>query len=110
MLPSPLAHSRSRRRTRRSLATTELRAPSVVIGVPVGPYFYVPRTFSSAVPVFAPITRVSPRPSIVPHGIPGAVEGFHRGFFRGFRGGGFSGDGFHGDGFHGGGFHGGGHH
>jgi hypothetical protein len=92
------------------------RAPSVVIGVPVGPYFYVPRTFSSAVPVFAPITRVSPRPSIVPHGIPGAVEGFHTGFFRGFRGGGFSGDGFHGDRFHGGGdfhgdgFHGGGFH
>jgi hypothetical protein len=61
--------------------------PSLVIGVPVGPYFYVPRTFSSAVPVFAPITRVSPRPSIVPHGIPGTVEGFHRGFFRGFCGG-----------------------
>jgi hypothetical protein len=81
------------------------RAPSVVIGVPVGPYFYVPRTFSSAAPVFAPITGVSPRPSIVSHGIPGTVEGFHSGFVRGSRGGGF-----HGGGFHGGGFHGGGHH
>ena len=69
-----------------------VRAPSVTFAVPTGPY-YVPRTFSSAAPVF----RVVPRPSIVPHGVPGPVRGFPRGFFGGFRGGGFS----HMSGFHG---------
>jgi len=69
-----------------------VRAPSVTFAVPIGPY-YVPRTFSSAAPVF----RVVPRPSIVPHGVPGPVGGFPRGFFGGFRGGGFS----HMSGFHG---------
>jgi hypothetical protein len=75
------------------------RAPSVIIGVPVGPY-YMPRTFYRSAPVFAPIARVFPRPSIVPHGAPGTVEGFHRGFFGGFHNRGFS----HMSGFHGGGF------
>ena len=69
-----------------------VRAPSVIFAVPIGPY-YVPRTFSSAAPVF----RVVPRPSIVPHGVPGPVRGFPRGFFGGFHGGGFS----HMSGFHG---------
>lgn len=70
-----------------------VRAPSVLFAVPIGPY-YGPRIFSSAAPVF----RVAPRPSIVPHGVPGPVGGFPRGFFGGFRGGGFS----HMSGFHGG--------
>jgi hypothetical protein len=70
-----------------------VRAPSVIFAVPIGPY-YGPRIFSSAAPVF----RVAPRPSIVPHGVPAPVGGFRRGFFGGFRGGGFS----HMSGFHGG--------
>jgi hypothetical protein len=70
-----------------------MRAPSVIFAVPIGPY-YGPRIFSSAAPIF----RVVPRPSIVPHGVPGPVGGFPRGFFGGFRGGGFS----HMSGFHGG--------
>lgn len=70
-----------------------VQAPSVIIAVPVGPY-YVARTS----PVFAPRARVAPLPSIVPHGVPGTVGGFPRGFFGSFRGRGFS----HMSGFHGG--------
>ena len=75
------------------------RAPSVIIAVPVGP-FYAPRTFYRAAPVFAPVARVAPRPSIVPRGVPGTVAGFHSRFFGSFSGRSFS----HMSGFHGGGF------
>jgi len=71
--------------------------PSVIIGVPVGPY-YTPRTLSSTASVFLPMARVAPRASIVPHGAPGRIGGLPRGFFGGFREGGFS----HMSGFHGG--------
>jgi hypothetical protein len=72
-------------------------APSIIIGVPVGPY-YAPRSLSSTASVFPPMGRVAPRASIVPHGAPGRVGGFPRGFFGGFREEGFP----HMSGFHGG--------
>lgn len=84
-----------------------VRAPSVIIGAPIGPY-YVPGTFGAAVPRFGsagslptsswmpqPMTRVQPLPSIVPYGLPRTMAGFpgaafpgttFPGGFGGFRG------------------------
>jgi hypothetical protein len=84
-----------------------MRAPSVIIGAPIGP-FYVPGTFGAAVPRFGsagslptsswmpqPMTRVQPLPSIVPYGLPRTMAAFpgaafpgttFPGGFGGFRG------------------------
>jgi hypothetical protein len=66
-----------------------VQAPSVIIAVPVRPYYV-----AGISPVFARRARVAPLPSIVPHGVPVTVGGFSRGFVGGFRAGSFSG--FHG--------------
>jgi hypothetical protein len=71
-------------------------APSIIIGVPVGPY-YQRRSLSSTESVFLPMASVAPRASFVPHGVPGRDGGFPRRFFGDFREGSFS----HMSGFHG---------